>query len=121
MQDYDYKIEYKAGAKNRVADALSRRAGHAEPCVCAGAVMALLLLAQLCHRRERLERIADICDPASAAGIHSCLLCNDARPKKPRNSVRFFGVGHVRIAATLSISMPMPSGEMTWPKKLACF
>ncbi len=34
LQDYDsYKIEYKAGAKNHVADALSRRADHAEPCV----------------------------------------------------------------------------------------
>ena len=31
LHDYDYKIEYKAGAKNHVADALSRRADHAEP------------------------------------------------------------------------------------------
>ncbi len=33
LQDYDYKIEYKAGAKNDVADVLSRRADHAELCV----------------------------------------------------------------------------------------
>ena len=28
LQDYHYKIEYKSGAKNHVADALSRRADH---------------------------------------------------------------------------------------------
>ena len=28
LQDYDYKIEYKSGAKNHVADALSRRADY---------------------------------------------------------------------------------------------
>ena len=54
----------------------------------------------------------------------------EARPKNPRSSVRFFGGGQVRMAATLSYmpfprhniySIPTLAGEMTCPKKVTFF